>query len=673
MIEFGKNGLKIDGKEIPVYSGSFHYWRSERKDWGTVLDHIKALGFDIVETYIPWNVHEIEEGVYDFGEIDERKNLSAFLTLCEEKKLWVIVRPGPHINAELTLFGYPEWILEDPQIQARTPQGTPAVYPHVTRPFAIPSYASEKLYRKTEEYFSRFAPIVRKHSWPRGNVIAVQADNETCYFFRDRAYTLDYSEDSVALYRSMLRKKYGTPEEMNAAYGIETGGFDRICPPTGYDESAGYNLAYYYDWIEYKEYQILYALGRIARIIDRMKLGLPLFHNCAYQTYTPVSVQRTEQIPGIQVAGMDAYPEPGDTKMLRERIRYLAGSSRLPFVPEFGSGSWFDRGEVLTPEEEEFGYLYAFMNGMKAVNFYMLVDRDRWTGSPLANNGRMRRGYADLFRNMMYMLKDEQIYTYTRRAQVLVLKNYDMGRLKLGLSGLDPNTLSSNIFVQGMDIPWQLFQKEAPDGAEVDAVADSCEEEWIRNLMEMLDAMHISYDISDCYVDKERLAGYRYVFASSYRQMDVACQQILASYAEETGHRLFIGPSVPREDRAGQDCGTLRDQAEAGKVTLLAVPEQICAEDKKQLRAVCEYDTESMCLELAVHCLSCAESRKSEQEMLWIANRSGQRVEAAVYFSGTRKFRGVWNGANIEGTGSVTVSMEPHTVAIWKVEEEKDD
>lgn len=663
----------IDGKEIPVYSGSFHYWRSERKDWGTVLDHIKELGFDIVETYIPWNVHETEEGVYDFGEIDERKDLSAFLSLCEEKKLWVIVRPGPHINAEMTLFGYPEWILEDPQIQARTAQGTPAVYPHVARPFAIPSYASEKLYRKTEEYFSRFAPIVRQHSWPGGNVIAVQADNETCYFFRDRAYTLDYAEDSVALYRSMLQKKYGTPEEMDAAYGIETGGFDRICPPTGYDRESGYSLAYYYDWTEYREYQILYALNRMARMIDRMELGLPLFHNCAYQTYTPVSVQRTEQIPGIQVAGMDAYPEPGDTKMLRERIRYLAGSSRLPFVPEFGSGSWFDRGEVLTPEQEEFGYLYAFMNGMKAVNFYMLADRDRWTGSPLANNGRLRRGYADLFRNMVHMLKDEEMYTYTRRAQVLILKNYDMGRLKLCLSGLDPNTLSSNIFVQGMDIPWQLFQKEAPDGTQTDAAADSCEEEWIRDLMEMLDDMHISYDISDCYVDRKRLAGYPYVFASSYRQMDADYQKMLASYAEEEGHRLFIGPSVPCEDRGGQDCGILRKQTDAGKVTLLAAPEQICREDKEKLRILCEYDTESPRLELAVHCAARAENRKDEQEMLWIANRSGQPVEAAVRFAGARRFRGVWNGADMEGTGSVTVSMAPYTVAIWKVEEMIDD
>ena len=57
---------------------------------------------------------------------------------------------------------------------------------------------------------------------------------------------------------------------------------------------------------------------------------------------------------------------------------------------------------------------------------------------------------------------------------------------------------------------------------------------------EMLDDMHISYDISDCYVDRERLAGYPYVFASSYRQMDADYQKMLASYAEEEKREPWV-------------------------------------------------------------------------------------------------------------------------------------
>src|SRR5512145_2353171 len=116
-------GLDIDGQHVPVYSGTIHYWRLERDLWPLILDRAKALGFNMIETYIPWSIHEIEPGLFDWGQIDPRKNVEAFMALCEEKRLWLLVRPGPLINAELTDFGFPEWVLLDPDVQARTAAG----------------------------------------------------------------------------------------------------------------------------------------------------------------------------------------------------------------------------------------------------------------------------------------------------------------------------------------------------------------------------------------------------------------------------------------------------------------------------------------------------------------------------------------------------------------------
>jgi beta-galactosidase len=90
---------------------------------GEILDKVKSLGFTAISIYMPWEVHEIERGQFDFGSIDPNKDLDAFLTLAEEKGLRTIARPGPQINSELTWFGYPRRILDDPELQALNAQG----------------------------------------------------------------------------------------------------------------------------------------------------------------------------------------------------------------------------------------------------------------------------------------------------------------------------------------------------------------------------------------------------------------------------------------------------------------------------------------------------------------------------------------------------------------------
>src|SRR5215470_9062859 len=98
-ISLNHNGLELNGQTIPVYSGTIHYWRLERALWPQILDQAKALGFDMVETYIPWAIHETAPGVFDWGQVDARKDIEAFIQLCEAKNLRLIARPGPLINA----------------------------------------------------------------------------------------------------------------------------------------------------------------------------------------------------------------------------------------------------------------------------------------------------------------------------------------------------------------------------------------------------------------------------------------------------------------------------------------------------------------------------------------------------------------------------------------------
>ena len=191
------HGLEIAGKAVPVYSGSVHYWRLERALWPKILDRVRELGFGMIETYIPWSVHETAPGVHDWGQIDDRKDIDAFMSLCEARGLWLMVRPGPLINAEMTDFGYPEWVLLDPAVQARSAGGSlhldAAWGLHPPRPFPVPSYASEAFFQAVGGWFDAICPVIDRHLAPDGCVVAVQSDNETTYLFHDKPYATDYS------------------------------------------------------------------------------------------------------------------------------------------------------------------------------------------------------------------------------------------------------------------------------------------------------------------------------------------------------------------------------------------------------------------------------------------------------------------------------------------------
>src|SRR5690348_15700001 len=61
--------LYIDGKETFIYSAAFHYFRTPRALWRDRFAKIKAAGFNTVETYIPWNLCELNmpDGLDDYS------------------------------------------------------------------------------------------------------------------------------------------------------------------------------------------------------------------------------------------------------------------------------------------------------------------------------------------------------------------------------------------------------------------------------------------------------------------------------------------------------------------------------------------------------------------------------------------------------------------------------
>ncbi|MFZ7946197.1 beta-galactosidase [Neobacillus sp. 19] len=175
MITYDKKSWKINNERVFILSAAIHYFRLPRAEWEEVLEKAKAGGCNTIETYIPWNFHEMKEGEWDFtGD----KDLAYFLQLCADKGLYVIARPGPYICAEWDFGGLPWWLSTKTDIQYRSQD--PLFLQYV------------------DQYFDQVIPIIDDYQLTKkGTVIMVQIENEfQAYGKPDKAY-MEYLRDGM--------------------------------------------------------------------------------------------------------------------------------------------------------------------------------------------------------------------------------------------------------------------------------------------------------------------------------------------------------------------------------------------------------------------------------------------------------------------------------------------
>jgi beta-galactosidase len=667
-ITLTKTGLSLDGKDMPVYAGAVHYWRLERALWPTILDQVQALGFAMIETYIPWSVHETAPGCYDWGQVDERKDLEAFLQLCEERQMYILVRPGPLVNAELTNFGFPEWVLHNPAVQARTAVDSPHLDAawglHPPLPFPVPSYASAVFYEEVGKWFDAVCPLIVRHLAPQGCIVSVQSDNETCYLFHDQPYATDYSKDSIKLYRSFLQEHYGGIEALNQAYGSQYSEFAEIEPPRDCTVQERNDVPWHLDWIAYKEYQIRWSVARIARMLrERGIVDVPLFHDVAFQYRTPLDLARMEANPEIDWVGMNLYRNKESYRSAIQSMRFLAGTTKLPFVPEFGCGVWSHYPLTFTPEEQEFITLSAFMHGVKAVNFYMLVERERWQGSPITRHGTLRPAFACIYQQLSTFLQRYQFWQFERLPQVLVLLNYDLGRYAAMASTLH----YAHVDLYGL--PAELLQVDLELGFRWDVLAEANDRSWHNWLGTTVRTLHrhfLDYNLSDSHIDKARLREYPLVCLPTVDFMDPADQQCLLTYVQKGGH-LLIGPGMPYLNLALQPCnvfGTYLKEPgsiQIGNGTLTWASqdeiEQVIKKSVPEAAYTCAHTT----IDLVLH-------HKGEHTLLFCANPTAQSIETSLEFSGRRRFQQAWGGtATYHVQDHLPLVLDPYSIQIWEV------
>ncbi|MBR0464554.1 MAG: beta-galactosidase [Clostridia bacterium] len=221
---FDGQGFTIDGRDQYLISGEFHYFRVPRSDWRWRMDLFREAGGNCLATYVPWLIHEPEEGRILFDDTDAR-SLTAFLETAKAAGLSVVLRPGPYQYSELVNSGLPGWLFEKyPQILAQDIEGCPF------HPSSV-SYLHPLFLQKARSYFRAFADVVRPHMAASGGpVVMLQVDNELTGVHVWYG-SLDYHPVTMGFgqadgrYPRFLAEKYGTIEAMNAAYGTDFDGF----------------------------------------------------------------------------------------------------------------------------------------------------------------------------------------------------------------------------------------------------------------------------------------------------------------------------------------------------------------------------------------------------------------------------------------------------------------
>ncbi|MHB8627692.1 MAG: beta-galactosidase [Aggregatilineales bacterium] len=652
------HGLNIDGRIVPIYSGTIHYWRLDPDLWLPILENVRALGFHMIETYIPWAVHETAPCYFDFGKHDPQKNVPRFLELCHELGIAVCVRPGPHINAELTWFGFPLRVLSDPGVWARTATGAPAITDRLPQPFAIPSYASEKLFAEMATYFDALCPILTPYLAPDGPIVACQVDNEMCYFFRTNAYDLDYSADSLRLYRRMLTERYGTVEALNAAYRGLYPDFESVEPPRDFEATSQADVPRHLDWVAYKEYQITAALERIGTMLRERGISVPLYHDVAFQISTPIDMAALESQPHLDLVGTNLYANQEEFATIATRIRYQVGSQRLPFVPEYGAGLWWFHPRTHTAPEEEFTVLSGLMYGLKALNFYMLVERDRWQGSPITRHNERRAGYADFFERLSALITNTDLLQTDKVCRALVLFNYELARFSAASSTLQHGYLGL------LEVPPALGKIHVDLGYACDPGEPNDmrnPKSWLRQVWEALETAQVEFNLSDTHAAPGILTRYPLVIVPTADFMDIAEQQRLIDYAHNGGH-LVIGPLVPTLDRLMRPASALGrylehpDTVQAGKgwITWLTDPTELSKFLTPEYVNQVTFDNPALRLTI----------RASDKITLCFVANPTEHEQQAILRS-PKPLHGLWNAPPTD-PGKQPLVFPPYTVSIWQ-------
>lgn len=414
IISIEHGNIFIDGEKIYFLSGEVHYFRIDPDNWEDRLDKLIEAGCNTVAFYVPWFVHEPEEGLFDFtGRLHERNNLVRWLDAIKRKNLLAFARPGPYVYAEMTNSGIPDWFLRNyPQAKAVKWTGKKFDYDFFQ---TTCSYLHPVFLEKVDNWYREVCGILKGYlNTNDGPICFVQVCNEVpgihiWHGGKDaNPETLGLGKDE-GLYPTFLKEKYGSLGELNEIYGSNFKSFKEVTLP---NEDNSEEVARNNDWDEFyfdvyltRYFKIL--MGKLKKYGIDTKLTINA-GNPNNVLYLKESSKKNKDL----ILGTDNYYHLFENSLGSKGISYFIefGSEMVKefygdpaIVWEFETGFWHDWPQVYAPHIYEW-IVWTFINGYKGINMYLFAGGTNRPGmgvhgeyhewqAPITSQGELKEHY----------------------------------------------------------------------------------------------------------------------------------------------------------------------------------------------------------------------------------------------------------------------------------------
>ncbi|KAI2790701.1 putative beta-galactosidase B [Penicillium oxalicum] len=178
VVQWDHYSFHINNQRIFVFSGEFHYWRIPVPGlWRDILEKIKAAGFTAFAFYSSWGYHAPNNHTLDFT--TGAHDFTPLYELAKELGLYIIVRPGPYVNAEASAGGFPLWL--------------------TTGEYGTLRNNDTRYTKAWTPYFTKLSEITSKHQVTGGgNTLVYQIENEYGSQWEGWASERQPNEDAIA-------------------------------------------------------------------------------------------------------------------------------------------------------------------------------------------------------------------------------------------------------------------------------------------------------------------------------------------------------------------------------------------------------------------------------------------------------------------------------------------